>query len=270
MSKGIDLSMLNEFLQNYRNNTSNKKDKNISYDYQEGKKRIEKILNSKLKIEKRNRLTTVEDLPYEDSYKSWITAIFVDIRNSAELFKKDQIMVSKMIKSFTSEVITILAENNNNCLERGIRGDCVYAVYSTPQKPDIDKILDMAYYINTLIDMLNKLFEKNSYPKIQIGIGVSTSQELIIKAGRYRDDHDENIDNNAIVWIGEAVSRASKLSSFGNKNNIDPIVISKTTYTNISEQNQTFFKKIDEGSSTVYHGSVRKTEFKKWIQNGMQ
>ena len=55
-----------------------------------------------------------------------VTAIFVDIRNSSALFgDEDKEKVANVIKSFTSETIEIL-RNNDNLKEIGIRGDCVY------------------------------------------------------------------------------------------------------------------------------------------------
>ncbi len=92
-------------------------------------------------------------------------------------------MVAKIIKSFSSEVIEILCDSNY-CNEIGIRGDCVYAVYSTPTKNDTYEIADNAFRINTLLKMLNNLFENKKYLKIIAGIRVSTAGELVIKAGR--------------------------------------------------------------------------------------
>lgn len=59
---------------------------------------------------------------------------FVDIRESSKLFTdKDKEKVAKIIRSFTSEIIEILREDDN-LREIGIRGDCVYAIYTTPKK----------------------------------------------------------------------------------------------------------------------------------------
>ena len=78
------------------------------YDYQEGKKRIQNILNNNLEVFESDRLPDDSNFTFENAYKSWISAIFVDIRNSTDLFTiKNKTEVSKIIRSFTSEIIEI-------------------------------------------------------------------------------------------------------------------------------------------------------------------
>lgn len=235
----------------------------MSYDYKAGKQRIKDILDTKLEIIEKDTISSTDNLSYNNSYYTWITGIFVDIRNSVELFSnEDKIKVSKIIKCFTSEVIEILREGNKH-LELGIRGDCVYAIYSTPNKSDIDEIFTKGCYINTLMKMLNEMFARKNYPEISVGIGISSFRELIILAGR------KHTGINDIVWVGEAVSKASKLSGYGNKNGIDPIVISSCTYENITNENQKYFRTTAIEGNSVYHGSAIMIAFNNWIQDGM-
>ena len=113
-----------------------------------------------------------------------MTAIFVDIRNSTDLFSKDdKEIVSKIIRSFTSEVIEILRKDDL-LREIGIRGDCVYAIYTTPNQVDILEIINKSCYINTFMNMLNKLLAAKGFSTISVGIGISSDQELVVKAGR--------------------------------------------------------------------------------------
>jgi hypothetical protein len=116
--------------------------------------------------------------------------------------KKDDIQNSKVIRGFTSEIIEILRKDTdtNELKEISIRGDCVLAVYSTPN-------------INTYMRMLNKLLEDRSLPNVKAGIRLSTSVTLAVKADRKSS--------------GKAVSTAAKLAELGNKNGINPIVCSK-------------------------------------------
>lgn len=118
-----------------------------SYDYKEGKKRVEAILDNELKIIEQDKLPAIDKLTFDNAYKSWVSAIFVDIRNSTALFtEEDKEKVSKIIRSFTSEIIEIL-RNDDNLREIGIRGDCVYAVYTAPLKSDIYECVDNAIVI---------------------------------------------------------------------------------------------------------------------------
>ena len=60
-----------------------------SYDYKEGKKRVEAILDNELKIIEQDKLPAIDKLTFDNAYKSWVSAIFVDIRNSTALFTEE-------------------------------------------------------------------------------------------------------------------------------------------------------------------------------------
>ena len=104
------------------------------YDYRAGKKRIDEILDARMPIETSSELPSTDNLTFENAYYSWISALFVDIRNSTELFADgDREQTAKIVRSFTSEIIEILRDDPLR-REIGIRGDCVYAIYTTPGK----------------------------------------------------------------------------------------------------------------------------------------
>ena len=106
----------------------------MSYDYKKGKNRVDEILKNSLDIIDSKNLPKPEKLTYSNSYYSWVTSIYIDIRDSSKLFKdEDNVKISKLIKSFTSELIEILRDSDN-LREIGIVGDCVYAIYNAPLK----------------------------------------------------------------------------------------------------------------------------------------
>jgi class 3 adenylate cyclase len=243
------------------------------YDYKVGKKRIKEILNNKLQVIENNKIPNNDNFTFSNAYYGWVTAIFIDIRNSTDLFSKDdKEIVSKMIRSFTSEVIEILRKDDL-LREIGIRGDCVYAIYTTPTKNDILEIMDKSFYINTFMKMLNKLLVEKGFSIISVGIGVSTAKELVVKAGR----KDVGINNS--VWIGDAVTKASNLSSLGNKNDYKSIVLSSSTYTNIidlfvkknGEKAKSWFTlRSDSKIGKFYDSNIIKSDFDSWIDSGMK
>ena len=161
-----------------------------TYDYQKGKERIEGILDEDADVIKQDKLPAESEFTFDNAYQSWVTGLFVDIRDSTKLFsQEDKNEVSRLIRTFTSEVIEILrlddqGKPDENLREIGIRGDCVYAVYTTPNKDDIYEIADKAFCVNTFMKMLNQLLEDAGYPTIKVGVGVSSAQELVVKAGR--------------------------------------------------------------------------------------
>lgn len=244
-----------------------------SYDYRKGKERIEDILDNELKVIEQDEVPTDSAFTFSNGYYSWVSAIFVDVRNSSTLFAdENKEKVSKIIRSFTSEIIEILRDDDN-LREIGIRGDCVYGIYTTPQKSDIFELADKTFYINTYMQMLNKLLHERSLPEIKVGIGMSTAQELVIKAGR------KDVRINSKVWIGKAVTRASNFSSLGNKGGNSALVFSSCSYSNfikkLKERNSGkdvgswFTYHSDEGDGAYYTANILKIDFDKWITDGM-
>ena len=244
-----------------------------SYDYKNGKSRIEEILNNKMEIIEKAKVPKDDNFTFDNGYYSWVSAIFVDIRESSKLFTdKDKEKVAKIIRSFTSEIIEILREDDN-LREIGIRGDCVYAIYTTPNQSDTYEIAEKTFFINTFMEMLNILLEEKSYPTIKVGIGMSTAQELVVKAGR------KNVSINSKVWIGDAVTKASNLSSLGNKDGVLPIVFSELSYINFIEKlventsnddPKSWFKKYSTNEYGIYYSAnIIKNGFYNWIKNGM-
>lgn len=242
-----------------------------NYDYKSGKKRIKEILQSNLIVIEKE-IPSEYDFTFSNGYYHWVTSIFVDIRDSSTIFSKDnKEVVSKMIRSFTSEVIEIL-RFGDNLREIGIRGDCVYAIYKSPSKYDIYELCNRTYNINSFMKMLNKLFNQNGFANISVGIGIATAQELVVKAGR----KDTGI--NSKVWIGDAVTKASNLSSLGNRNGNRSIVMSELTYSNMIDllvndngvQAKSWFKSNFSWTyGTYYDADVIKLDFDNWIDSGM-
>lgn len=244
------------------------------YDYKQGKYRVETILDNYMEIEEKNKLPSGDNFTFDNGYLSWITAIFVDIRGSSKIFANDdKEKVAKLIRAFTSEVIEILRDDQDNSLEReiGIRGDCVYAIYTTPTKKDEYLCARKTFYINTFINMFNKLLLDRGYSELKVGIGMATDKELIVKAGR------KGTGINSKVWIGKAVTMASNLSSLGDKNGNSRLMYSELSYNYFiedlensvpSKRPRDWFKIIDDPNyGTICNASIIIDGFNKWIDN---
>lgn len=238
-----------------------------SYDYRQGKNRIETILDNYMQIEERKKVPSESSFTFENGYISWVTAIFVDIRNSTEIFSSKSEETAKMVRAFTSEIIEIL-RNDDNYREIGIRGDCVYAIYTTPKKTDTYECAQKCFYVNTFINMFNKLLKERNIKTIEVGIGMATDKELVVKTGR------KGVSINEKVWIGKAVSVASNLSSHGDKNKCKRIFFSKCSYNNIidilsknnsSKNVKNWFNYISDYEA--YNTGVVKVGFDNWIKN---
>lgn len=212
---------------------------------------LNKILNSKTQIEEVNSISNDEDgFTYENGVRTWVGAMFIDIRNSTDYFKENNAeKVARIMRAFTSELIGILKQNGKY-VQIGIRGDCVYAIYSTPKQDDLNNILDDACFINTFQKMFQQILEKKGWPRFEIGIGLGVSKDLVIKAGRKGTGINDNI------WIGDAVIDASKLSNEGNSNGIDPIVMDSCFYDNIKDFNANESYKYSDCAKRVWSSKL--------------
>lgn len=243
------------------------------YDFRTSKESIDKILNSSTKIIKKDKIPASDsDFTYSNGIKTWVGALFIDIVDSSELFKFANEDTARIMRSFCSEIISIL-KDDPNYREIGIRGDCVYCIYTAQYKNDLVNIFEHAYRINTFMGMFNKLLEKNEYNQIRAGIGLGCDNELIIKAGQSGSGINDKI------WIGKAVVDAAHLSDRANRNLVDPIAMSSLFYENIieelCEQNEsyrTWIKPFSAGfssGSNFYHCSIIETGFEKWIKENL-
>lgn len=243
------------------------------YDFKKSKETVSSILNSPTKIIKKDFVPSSEsEFTYENGITDWVGALFVDIVDSSKQFQSPNENTARVIRSFCSEIISIL-KDDDNYREIGIRGDCVYSIYNAQYQEDLVEIFRHAYRINSFMKMLNKLLDKNGYSNIRAGIGLGCSQELIIKAGQNGSGINDKI------WIGKAVVDAAHLSDVANRNGISPIAMSPLFYDNViehlCEENEKYKSWISAhpssyyGSVDYYHCSIIEIDFDKWIEENI-
>ena len=243
------------------------------YDYIQGKNRVESILDNHMIIVEKKKLPVDGNFTFENGYRTWLTSIFIDIRDSSKLFTSiNQEETAKVIRAFISELIEILRDDDGFMLEIGIRGDCVYAIYNTPSKEDILNCANKTFYANTFIEMFNKMLWRRGIEPIKAGIGMSTGCDLVIKTGR------KGIGINEKVWIGTAVTEASNLSSLGDKNDYRRLMYSWRSYINFidglkarnSEKDvEKWFTSINNpipNIGNVYNADIIQSTFNEWIK----
>ena len=136
----------------------------------------------------------------------------------------------------------------------------------TPYVSDILECANKTFYVNTFINMFNKLIENRGGNKIKVGIGMATDKELVIKAGR------KNVSINNKVWIGKAVTIASKLSSYGDKDGYPRLFHSTNSYNNFIEELKkqnieasNWFHNL--GHLNAYYSNVVINDFNNWVNN---
>jgi len=244
----------------------------VAYDYKQRIRVVNEMLNSSTEISNSTNISEISNetdgrLTYENGIKGWVTSIFIDIVKSSALFRDSKPkMVSKIIRVFSSEVIQIL--NDTKLFRKiGLRGDCVYGIFATPNVKDVHEVYEMAVQINTLKRMINERFIKSGFKSINYGIGVGCSEDLVIKVGRKKIVND-------LVFIGKSVINAANLSGIAARNGIKDIAIDETVYENIREmetsRNNQWDNWVKYSSNTdigmnYYHFNLVNVEFNNWI-----
>lgn len=230
-----------------------------AYDQLASYSRIDAILDAPSDAyEEVDNLPDRDQLTFTNGYYANCTALFIDIRESSTLpndYKRP--VLAKIYRAFISEMVAIL-----NCdqyvREINIVGDCVWAVYRTPRKSDIDDVFGLAYTANSLTQVLNCKMSKRGYKRsLRFGIGIAYGRALMIKAGY------SGSGINDVVYMGDVVNHAAKLAARGSKGMLDPtIFVSESVYINLNEKNQGLLRRIDY--IPTYGGDVIETGMQQW------
>jgi class 3 adenylate cyclase len=237
------------------------------YFTEESDTRIREILDaSEQAFEELDYIPEAEKLTYTNGFYVNCTALFIDIRGSSKLPEShNRPVLAKIYRAYLSECVAVLNQDTN-CREVFINGDCVSGIFETRSKADIDSALFRAGQLNTLMKLLNWRLERKGYAQIKCGIGIDYGRALMLKAGF------KGHAINEIIWMGDVVNRASNLCHQGNKGSRKAIQISPTIWQNITRDE--YLKLLDpiygNGSllsdPTGYEGDLVSVEMNAWIE----
>jgi class 3 adenylate cyclase len=234
------------------------------YDYKASSGRIKEILDSSdTSYQEVKSIPSRDSLTFTNGYYVYCSAMFVDMRQSKELVKKYQRpTLARIYRSYVSELVAVM-KNHSKISEINIEGDCVWGIFDTPNKNDIDELFSIAAQVSSMINILNWRFEKKGYDPIEVGIGLDYGRALMIKAG-YKGSSINNV-----VWMGAVVNEASKLCSFGSRSWDDyRIMVSDVFHSNLNENNKSLlYMNLSHG---CYHGNVINTEMNNWLIEQMK
>jgi class 3 adenylate cyclase len=230
------------------------------YDFNNSVNRINEILDSSdNNYEEQKSIPNRSNLTFTNGYYVYASAIYADIRGSKSLADKyKRPKLAKIYRSYISEIVAVM-KGNSNVNEVYIEGDCVWGIFDTQYKWQIDEVFSTAAQIASLIDILNFYFSKKNIEEINIGIGIAYNSALYIKAG-YKGS-----GINEVVWIGKLVGEAAELCSYGNKEYYDKeMMVSETFYENLNDDN----KRLLEGNNyrSCYHGYVINIAMDNWLK----
>lgn len=237
----------------------------IVYNIEKSAERIQEILDSNNSNyeEKGNIVPSRDTLTYNNGYYVNITALFIDIVGSSKLIEACQrTTLAKIYRSFISECVAIIS-STSQCREVSIHGDCVWGIFETPKKSDVDSVFFIAAMLNSLVKLLNLKLSKKNYQTISVGIGIDLGRTLMIQAG-YKGS-----SINDVVWMGNVVNNSCHLANKAGRNSRETLVISKVIYDNLSDHNKSLLSSYYdwEENCTNYEGTIVSKSMEEWLAN---
>lgn len=231
---------------------------NTKYDFAASLSRIDEILNAGTgNYSDQKNMPSRDRLTYNNGYYVNCTAIFVDICDSSDMTDSQRRPVlAKIYRSFISEMVAMF-NGFSQCREISINGDCVWAVFDTPMKSDIDDSFKAACMANSLIDVLNYKLDKKGYSTYEANIGMDYGRALMIQAG-YKGS-----GINDVIWMGDVVNSACHLCGedrgFWGKR----LFLSSNVYDKLCEKYKGY---CDHFNTNIYHSSAYYIEMNNWLE----
>lgn len=231
----------------------------IAYNIDKSSQRMDDILNAgngnfsdSQSIPQRSSLT------YTNGYYVNISALFIDIVGSSDMTDEHKRpTLAKMYRCFISECTAIL-NAHSICKEISINGDCVWGVFETPYRENIDTVFSIAAQLNSLIKILNYKLRKKGFSEISVGIGLDYGRALMVKAGY------SGSGLNDVIWMGDVVNSACHMANQAGREGRKPLIVSSCIHSNLNEHNQGLLSSIILGWKTYYEGNVINIEMDTW------
>lgn len=208
-------------------------------------------------FQERDAIPARTDLTFENGFYVNATALFVDIRESKKLGERYKLPhLARFNRVFVSEMVAVLRDHAE-VREMFIEGDCVWALYNSDLKKNIDAAFSCAAQAISLTKIASHYLTKRGYEPFRVGIGMHYGRALMIKAGH------KGSGINEVVWSGKLVSRAAELCSLANKYPALPIMVSDVIYTNLNDHNKRLLSWNQQHG--CYHGDVINTVMNEWL-----
>lgn len=231
----------------------------ISYDIDKSAQRMDDILNAgNGNYSDSNSVPSRDILTYTNGYYVNVSALFVDMIGSSDMTDSHKRPVlAKLYRSFISECTAIM-NSESICKEINIHGDCVWGVFDTPQKPDVDTVFNIAAKLNSMIKILNYKLQKKGYSMISVGIGIDYGRALMVKSGYYGSGL------NDVIWMGDVVNSACHIANKAGRDGMKPLVVSSCVYSNLNEHNQNLLRSTYIDFVMHYEGNVINCDMETW------
>lgn len=239
-----------------------KKETTYTYKVEDSASRMDDILdvNDNDYEDNKNDIPSRNKLTYKNGYYVNVTALFIDIVDSSKLTDGNRRpTLAKMYRAFLSECVAIM-NSWEMCKEININGDCVWGVFETPKKSDIDDVISVSAQLNSMIKILNYKLKKKKYDTISVGIGIDNGRALMVKAGY------SGSGINEIVWMGDVVNTACHLANKAGRGIRNRIIVTEQIYSNLNDEHKEMLSSYTDGTTTRYEGNIFRTSMENWYK----
>ena len=239
-----------------------KKSTTYVYKVEDSASRMDDILDASDNDYKdnKNSIPARDKLTYKNGYYVDVTSIFIDIVDSSKLTDgHKRPTLAKMYRCFLSECVAIM-NSYESCKEISINGDCVWGVFETPNKEDVDAVTDVAAKLHSMIKILNYKLNKKKYEKIAVGIGIDDGVALMVKAGY------AGSGLNDVIWMGTVVNSACHLANKAGRGFRKTILVSSKVYDNVLENTQKLLSSCIIDGATYYEGDFIWQPMEDWYK----
>ena len=240
-----------------------KKATTYKYNVKDSASRIDEILNANDNDyeDNENNIPSRGQLTYKTGYYVNVTALFIDIVGSSKLTDGHRRpTLAKMYRAFLSECVAIM-NSWEMCKEININGDCVWGVFETPYKSNVDDVISVAAQLSSMIKILNYKLKKKKYNTISVGIGIDDGLALMVKAGY------SGSGINDVVWMGDVVNTACHLANKAGRQGRKEIIVTKKVYDYLNDKHKGLFSRFTDDEDIVrYEGNIVRTAMENWYK----
>ena len=147
------------------------------------------------------------------------------------------------------------------CKEININGDCVWGVFETPYKSNVDDVISVAAQLSSMIKILNYKLKKKKYNTISVGIGIDDGLALMVKAGY------SGSGINDVVWMGDVVNTACHLANKAGRQGRKEIIVTKKVYDYLNDKHKELFSRFTDDEDILrYEGNIVRTAMENWYK----
>ena len=185
--------------------------------------------------------------------------IYISVRLRADNSQEQEDNLFKLYKACLSELIPIMAESNTLLDIDEMEFLNIIGIYSYDKNESLNNIIDIVAKINSMCEVLNRLFETNNMTSLIAGIGVTIAETHIMRMTEAEPKTEE------ILRISNGIGMAMYYAGLANTGLIKkPIIIGSNVWEQLTDKYKQFFSHND--AEGYYYASLINVSINNWLK----